>query len=236
MARVTRGEAIAEGAWLVADRQRAGRGRAGRTWFDGAGNFMGSTLARLRPGDSPAQTLALVAGLAVAQAVAEALGESAGGPPPTLKWPNDVLLGGAKLGGILLERSGEAVVVGVGVNLASAPPVAERASTCLAAHGCALPRDAFAALLAARWARALGRWHHGEWPSLRGEWLKLAHPPGTPLAARRADGSSIVGTFAGLAEDGAALLRLADGTAHAIHAGEVEMVGEAKVPGHAAGG
>ncbi|HNJ48148.1 MAG TPA: biotin--[acetyl-CoA-carboxylase] ligase, partial [Novosphingobium sp.] len=86
-ARLSAGEAVPEGEWLVADRQSAGRGRQGRTWFDGMGNFMGSTVVRPGPGDPPISTLALVAGLAVHETVAPLI------PPPQramLKWPNDV--------------------------------------------------------------------------------------------------------------------------------------------------
>lgn len=227
LARLAAGEGVGEGCWLVADRQTAGRGRAGRSWFDGAGNFMGSTVARLRAGDPPPQTLALVAGIAALEAAASALG---GGAPVSLKWPNDLLLAQAKLGGILLERQEQWVVIGTGVNLAVAPALTERATTCLAAHGCAIGRDEFAGRLAERWAVALARWHGGEWPALRQEWLRLAHPPGTLLSVRDPRDRPLVGAFAGIGPDGAAHLRLADGAVHVIHAGDVEMVG-----GHAAG-
>lgn len=227
LARVAAGEAVAEGAWLVADRQSAGRGRAGRVWCDGAGNFMGSTLARLAPGDPPAQTLALVAGVAAARAILKA---SDGMLQPTLKWPNDLLLEGGKLGGILLERQGDVVVVGTGVNLAGAPAVADRPTTCLAAHGCATGRNPFAQMLAAAWSEALAGWHGGEWPLLRQAWTALAHPPGTMLRVSDPAGQPLIGKFAGLGPDGAAHLRLAGGAVHVIHAGDIEMVGE-----HAAG-
>ena len=113
-----------EGDWLVARRQTAGRGRAGRQWEDGAGNFMGSTVVVLRPGDPLPQTLALVAGLATAEAIAAV----PRAPDAMLKWPNDLLVDGAKLAGILLERAGETVVIGIGVNLIRAPAVAGRAT------------------------------------------------------------------------------------------------------------
>src|SRR5690606_17311029 len=117
-ARVRAGEALSEGFWLLADRQTGGRGRQGRAWENGAGNFMGSTLVWIGQDDPPARTLAFVAGLAVIEALrphCEGL---------RFKWPNDVLLGGAKLAGILLEAQSDAVIVGVGVNLAAAPTIA----------------------------------------------------------------------------------------------------------------
>ena len=209
-----------EGDWLVARRQTAGRGRAGRQWEDGAGNFMGSTVVALRPGDPPPQTLALVTGLAVAEAVAAVPGT----PDTMLKWPNDLLVGGAKLAGILLERAGDIVVIGIGVNLLRAPEVSGRTTTALADHGATIDPGDFADLLADRFAAALARWRGGGWDGLRTEWLARAHPLGTPLAVNDRDGQPIKGTFAGLGVDGAALLRLADGTTRPIHAGDVEMI------------
>jgi BirA family biotin operon repressor/biotin-[acetyl-CoA-carboxylase] ligase len=222
-----------EGAWLVARRQRAGRGRAGRPWSDGAGNFMGSTVVNLRQGDPPAHTLALVAGLAAFEAVAAEPGRPR---DLILKWPNDLLVGTAKLAGVLLEREEERVVVGIGVNLAGAPPLTYRASTALAEHGPVPPLETFAATLADGFASLLSRWQGGDWSSLRAAWLARAHPAGTPLAVRDGSGRQLVGGFLGLAEDGAALLRLADGDTRVIHAGDVELVGERMVVGDAAGG
>ena len=209
-----------EGDWLVARRQTAGKGRAGRAWEDGAGNFMGSTVVLVRLGDPPAHTLALVTGLAVAEAVAAV----PGAPEVMLKWPNDLLVEGAKLAGILLERAGDIVVTGVGINLLRAPDVPGRATTALANHGAQIEAGDFADLLADHFAATLARWRDGEWDALRAEWLARAHPPGTPLAVNDRDGQQIAGTFAGLGADGAALLRLADGTVRPIHAGDVELV------------
>ena len=215
------GREAREGDWLVARRQIAGRGRAGRQWEDGAGNFMGSTVVILRPGDPLPQTLALVTGLAVAEAV----GAVPGAPEVMLKWPNDLLVGGAKLAGILLERAGDSVVIGVGVNLLRAPDVPGRKTVSLADHGAPIDPGEFADLLADCFASALARWRGGGWDDLRAAWLARAHPIGTALSVNDRDGQPITGTFAGLGSDGAALLCLADGTTRPIHAGDVEMVG-----------
>lgn len=107
----------AEGLWLRADYQTGGRGRQGRVWQSPPGNFYGSTLVRLRGGDPAAATLALVAAVALEEAVRI----YAPGADVAIKWPNDLLLGEAKLAGILLERADDAVVVGIGVNLAHHP-------------------------------------------------------------------------------------------------------------------
>jgi len=219
-AHVAAHEPVAEDDWLIADRQTAGRGRQGRAWFDGAGNFMGSTVVWPRAGDPALGSLALLAGLAVIEAVSPLI------PPPAtalLKWPNDVLIGAAKLCGILLERTGDAVIVGIGVNLAQAPEVAGRQTIALSAFGPVPDRDHFAATLAGYFARELDRWRSfGLEPMLR-RWQAAAHPPGTPLAVGEPGEEVLHGTFAGLAEDGALQLRLADGTTRTIHAGEVRL-------------
>ena len=216
LARLGESRSIPEGDWLIADRQTEGRGRLGRRWSDGAGNFMGSTLVRRLPGDPPPQTLAFVAGLAV-HAVCAAAAPGAG---IELKWPNDVMAGQAKLAGMLLESQAERVVVGIGVNLASAPDVPGRLTTSLAALGRAVSRDAFASDLAETFAAELTRWRQGGLAPVLRRWQAAAHPAGTPLAVQ-ADGGSVTGRFAGLAEDGGLQLRLADGTTRIIHSGEV---------------
>lgn len=212
--------AVPEGSWLVADRQSAGRGRQGRAWSDGAGNFMGSTVVHRQACDPLPATLALVAGLAVHEAVATLV------PAPSravLKWPNDILIGPAKLCGILLEAAGSAVIVGIGVNLAQAPQVPGRETIALSAFGPAPDRDLFAAALADHFDRELDRWRSfGLEPLLR-RWLTAAHPVGTPLAVGEPGEEPLHGRFAGLAADGALQLALADGTTRTIHAGDVRL-------------
>lgn len=211
---------VAEGDWLVADRQTAGRGRQGRQWFDGHGNFMGSTFVRLQPDDPAPGSLALVAGMAVAETVAPLI------PPPgvpVLKWPNDVLIGQAKLSGILLEGTQRGVIVGIGANLAAAPLVEGRETIALSSFGPAPDRNLFAENLARCFAIEVERWRtYGLEPVVR-RWLALGHPIGTPLRVGEPGEEPLLGTFAGLTADGALQLRLADGTTRAIHAGEVRL-------------
>jgi BirA family biotin operon repressor/biotin-[acetyl-CoA-carboxylase] ligase len=221
--RLRAGERLPEGNWLIADRQTEGRGRQGRDWFDGIGNFMGSTVVHRRPGDPPRETLALVAGLALHEAVAWHL---PGEAELRLKWPNDLLLGGAKLAGILLEAQADAIVVGIGVNLVSAPDVAGRATTALSRFGTAPERDLFATDLARAFAIELERWRATDLAPLLRRWTALAHPLGTPMQARGPGAGQITGTFAGLSPQGSLLLRLADGAMHAIHAGEVFLAAD----------
>lgn len=208
-----------EGAWLRAERQTAGRGRQGRPWVSETGNFYGSTLVRLRPSDPPAPTLALVAAVAVEEAVR--VFHPAG---LSLKWPNDLLLNGAKISGILLERAGDAVVIGCGVNLAHHPGLTERLTTSLADQGTGVDPATFAEVLAESFARWLARWRGEGVAVIRTHWLAHAHPIGTALTARTADGNAIDGLFDGLNGDCALILRLADGTHQIVHAGDVFLL------------
>jgi len=205
-----------EGDWLVALAQVQGRGRQGRGWVSAAGNFFGSTMVELRPGDPPAQTLSLAAGLALIEAV-----EAAGpGHPLMLKWPNDLLLLGRKLSGILLERSGDRVVVGFGVNLASAPELAGRQCASLSAR---VTPEAFAPLLAASFDRLLQLWRQSEPRLIAQAWLARAHPVGTPLRVHSSSDELVSGRFEGIEADGALRLRSDDGRLEIVRAGDVEL-------------
>ncbi len=187
------------------------------------GNFYGSTLVRLRAGDPSAATLGFVAAVALCEVVALLLDRSsvAGHGEARLKWPNDLLVGGAKLSGILLERADDAVVVGVGANLAHHPDLRDRPTTSLASHGALLAPEPFAEMLAEGFARWLARWRGEGFAAVRTRWLDLAHPRGTALAVHLPDGAAVQGLFDGLDPDGALILRLAAGEPRVIHAADV---------------
>ena len=223
LARLAAGERIPEGDWLVADRQTVGRGRQGRSWLDGPGNFMGSTVVHVSPRDPPPASLSFVAALAVYETVLARLGHPR---DLQLKWPNDVLLGGGKFCGLLLEREGSSVVVGIGVNLSSAPRAEARARA-LAEYGPAPERDAFAADLAARFDLELSRWRQFGLEPILNRWLAAAHPVGSTLTVHEPNGSRVSGAFDGLEFDGALRLRLAEGSTRVIHAGDVMLGGVA---------
>jgi BirA family biotin operon repressor/biotin-[acetyl-CoA-carboxylase] ligase len=182
------------------------------------GNLYASTLVRLRPGDPNPATLAMVAAVALDEVL------RAYGAEPVIKWPNDLLIGDAKLTGILLERSGHAVVVGIGVNLAHHPEGLDRAVTSVAAQGLGAPDTAlFLRDLTEAFARWLAVWRTGLEP-VRRRWLERAHPPGTALSVRLREQAAIDGLFDGLDADGALRLRLASGEVQVIHAGDVFLI------------
>ena len=201
---------------MVALEQEAGRGRQGRTWVSAPGNFYGSTLVRLHPGDPPAQTLSLAAGLALLETIDVAVP----GQALSLKWPNDVLLGGKKLAGILLERSGDRVAVGFGINLATAPALPDRPSASL---GGELRPQAFAPLLAGCFTRLLGSWRTSEPAMLVQAWLTRAHPIGTEMTVHTSATETVSGRFDGIDSDGALRLRKDDGSVETVRAGDVEL-------------
>ena len=195
--------------------QDAGRGRQGREWVSEAGNFFGSTLVLLGPDDPAAPSLSLAAGLALIEAVDVAVPNQS----LMLKWPNDLMLGNAKLAGILLERSGDRVVVGFGLNLASAPRLEGRDAAAL--NGVLSPQ-AFAPLLAGSFARMLGLWRSSEPEAFASAWLARAHPVGTHLTVHSGPGEKVSGTFDGMEPDGALRLRR-EGGIDVIRAGDVEL-------------
>jgi BirA family transcriptional regulator, biotin operon repressor / biotin---[acetyl-CoA-carboxylase] ligase len=195
--------------------QDAGRGRQGREWVSEVGNFFGSTLVTLTPADPAPSSLSLTAGLALIEAVDVAVP----GQALMLKWPNDLLLGHAKLAGILLERVGDRVVVGFGVNLASAPKLEGRDAAAL--NGAILPQ-AFGPLLAGSFARLLSLWRTSEPEAFAQAWLARAHPVGTRLTVHSGPGEKVSGIFDGIDSDGALRLRR-DGNVEVIRAGDVEL-------------
>ena len=194
--------------------QTAGKGRQGRDWISATGNFYGSTLVQLREADPPAPTLSLAAGLALI----EAIDVASPGEALMLKWPNDLLLSGKKLAGILLERSGDRIVVGFGINLARAPDLTERPS---AALGAPMSPQSFAPLLAGSFSRLLGLWRTSESFALVLAWQERAHLPGTRLTVHTAPDEILTGRYSGLDPDGALRLMLDNGTLQVIRAADI---------------
>jgi BirA family transcriptional regulator, biotin operon repressor / biotin---[acetyl-CoA-carboxylase] ligase len=212
------------GLWVTADRQLKGRGRGGRGWRSEPGNFHGS---HLYVADRPVAGLSLLplaAGLAVRDAIAELLAERAAGQPPALKWPNDVLIGGRKVAGILLESEAlvdgrTAVAIGCGINLAHHPAEAAHPATHLAEHGVACTIADVLPVLARRMADALALFER-EPARLAERWLAAAHGIGGPIRVRLPS-TSFSGLFAGLDSSGRLILEEAGGGRRLISAGEV---------------
>jgi BirA family biotin operon repressor/biotin-[acetyl-CoA-carboxylase] ligase len=209
-----------EGIWLRADAQAGGRGRHGRVWVSPPGNLYASTLVRIRAGDPPPHSLAMVAAVALEQLLMAFI------PPDRLmiKWPNDLLADGAKISGILLDGLGDAVVVGVGVNLAHHPDGLDRATTSLSHFTVAPDPAAFLIELAASFAHWLARWRGEGLAVVLQRWQARAHPIGAALTIRSADADGVEGLFDGLDADGALRLRLASGEVRVLHAGDVFLL------------
>lgn len=179
-----------------------------------AGNLAMSGLIRPQPGEGPAAELGFVAALALHEVVAAHVGSAR----LQLKWPNDLLLDGAKLSGILLEKEAGLLVLGIGVNVCSAPVVPGRATVSLREAGVDVEAAALADVLADAFARWRSAWREGGFAVVREAWLARAHPVGTRLQVRGE--AALEGAFAGLGEDGALLLDGPDGR-HVVHAGDV---------------
>lgn len=137
-----------------------------------------------------------------------------------LKWPNDLMLEGRKLAGILLERQGDRVVIGFGVNLAVAPPLPDR----LTAHlGSKVPPQAFTPLLAGAMSRMLKLWRSASPAEFARAWQARAHPVGTVLSVHSGAADRVRGIFDGIDSDGSLRLRLDDGSVRVIHAADVSL-------------
>ncbi|GJD50477.1 Bifunctional ligase/repressor BirA [Methylobacterium crusticola] len=218
--------------WVVTHHQTGGRGRRGRGWASVRGNHAASLLWPVPPGTGPERvaTLGFVAGLALERALRRACGPAPDGTGPDfrLKWPNDVLLGGAKLAGILLEMEtlpgrGPVVVAGFGVNVAAAPDGLPYATTSLAGAGQAVDAPGLFRLLTGTWLEAERTWDGGRgFPRIREAWLAAAAGLGGPVTVRTGS-QAVQGVFETIDEAGRLLVRRPDGSRHAVAAGDVHF-------------
>lgn len=211
------------GTVVIAERQTSGRGRDGRVWQSPPGGLYMSAILRppLPVVDVPPMTLAI--GIGVCDAV------RASGAPAVLKWPNDVLVRGRKLAGVLVEAQSqggrlESVVVGIGINLDGelAPAVAETGISLAEASGTSVPRERFITQLLADLERWIDRYVGVGLDAIIPAWTERM---AAGLAARATvDGESRTGLVAGLDRDGALLLRDDEGIVHRIRSGDVEVL------------
>jgi BirA family transcriptional regulator, biotin operon repressor / biotin---[acetyl-CoA-carboxylase] ligase len=210
--------------WITARRQTAGRGRRGRNWVSEAGNLY-ATLLLSDP--SPAQRapeLSFVAALAVHDALAQLAPGFGGGLK--LKWPNDVLVEGSKVGGILVEGESTrdrsfAVAIGIGVNCRHHPANLPQPAANLHALGVETTPEAVFLVLSRTMLERLQQWDEGRGFVLtRRDWLDRAIGIGAPIRVRTAE-SDVEGIFAALDSAGHLILDASDGTSRVISGGDV---------------
>lgn len=218
-----------EGTVVVAEGQHDGRGRLGRTWLSPAGTGVYLSVI-LRPPIAPQQAprLTLVAGLAVARAV-----RSTCGLPALIKWPNDILLEGRKVAGILTEMRAEVerlgyVVIGVGTNVnlraADFPAFLKDAATSLREEaGRPVSRVAYARSLLEEMDTLYGRFLAGGYPELLQEYRKYCTVLGQGVQVITPEGETVEGVAADVGEDGALVLERLDGRRQQFLCGEVSV-------------
>jgi len=208
--------------WLTAGHQTRGRGRGGRTWTSDPGNLYASLLLQLDISLPTALQLPFVAGVAIHDAITTAAGDPSLADRLTLKWPNDLLLDGHKVCGILVEsrplagRTGLAVATGFGVNISGHPPDTRHPASNLAVRGLAVTPATIFGQLARHMARRLVEWHSGAGFSvIRDAWQARAMAIGSDLTVSEHD-NIITGAYAGLDADGALLLNVSGETRRII--------------------
>lgn len=220
----TRAAAGEKDIWVSAERQTAGRGTRGRTWQSPDGNLYATWVSAFALPLQFVTQAHICAGCAVHVALTELAGALA--PSLRLKWPNDILLDGVKVAGLLIERPQECdgtFLLGIGVNCAAVPDGIGRRATSLTEHGIRVPaRDVLIAIDAAlpAWLNAASLCVAFERASSYFE----AHAAflGHPITVRDRSGGLIAeGEFCGLDPNGLALVRTADGARRALSAGEI---------------
>lgn len=213
-------EGAAHGTVVHADEQKSGRGRLARTWFSPPGNLYLSVLLRMDVPPARCAELSFVAAVAVADAVGQLLPKQA---EIVVKWPNDVLVGGGKISGILLEQVDGVVVVGIGLNVLIAPSTAGYKTATIAASGGIASVDGARDLLLAAFGQHLTTWQEQGFAPIRAAWLARSYPIGAKLRVG-VQGRTVEGAFAGLDVDGALLLDTPDGQRRIV-AGDVAAAG-----------
>jgi len=189
--------------WITAQSQSAGRGRRGSIWVSAPGNLCATLLLSQPSAPEYAPQLSFVAALALHDAIAECAPQL--GPLLKMKWPNDLLLGGAKLAGILIEGESDpvfAVAIGIGVNCAAHPDGTAYPATDLAASGALVTTAQLIAVLSAAMRKRLVQWQGGQgFPGIRADWLKRAAGVGQEIQVRLPE-REFSGRFQGLDDAG----------------------------------
>jgi BirA family biotin operon repressor/biotin-[acetyl-CoA-carboxylase] ligase len=209
-------EGAPHGTAIHADEQTAGRGRLSHAWFSPPGNLYLSVLLRTGQPASRCTELSFLTALAVADTVETLLPRQI---RAILKWPNDVLVNGAKIAGILLEQVADATIIGIGLNVLQAPSNTAYKATTIVANGGIASVDGARDILLDRLGRHLEVWSRDGFPPIREQWLRRTYPIGAAVRAN-VGGQSVAGDFAGLDLDGALLLDMPAGRRRIV-AGEV---------------
>jgi BirA family transcriptional regulator, biotin operon repressor / biotin---[acetyl-CoA-carboxylase] ligase len=219
-ARRLAGDGAPHGTVVHADEQTSGRGRLSHRWFSPPGNLYLSIL--LRTGQPAGRTaeLSFLAALAVADTVEALLPRQI---RTMLKWPNDVLVNGAKIAGILLEHVDEATVIGIGLNVLEAPSNTAYKTTTVVANGGIASVDGARDILLGRLGHYLADWRTGGFAPVRQQWLDRSYPIGAAIRVN-AEGQSVAGHFAGMDVDGALLLDTPQGRQRIV-AGDILVAG-----------
>ncbi len=207
----------AEGLVVWALRQEAGRGRQGRTWQSPEGNLYFSMLLRPPVPKRAWGNYSFVAGLAVAEVVRGFLPHA----KVELKWPNDVLVGGKKISGILLEAGEGWLVAGIGLNVQKMPENPMYPATSLMDEGAALPElEEILNKALAAFGTVYEQMNKEGFAPIRAAWLKSAKKGAMRVRLPSLD-NELTGEFADLDDEGNLVLRLADGEVRKISAGDV---------------
>jgi BirA family biotin operon repressor/biotin-[acetyl-CoA-carboxylase] ligase len=210
--------------WFVTSEQTAGRGRRHRPWIAPRGNLAASVLETLAVAPATAATLGFAAGLALEAALRAVAGPA--GIDFSLKWPNDVMAGSAKLSGILLEAEAMpggrlAVVVGMGTNVVAAPEDTPTPATSLTALGLETTAELLFATLSDSWAECRGIWDEGRgFGEIRRRWLACAAGIGQPVAVHTGN-ATLSGIFDTIDDTGCMIVRTSTGDSVPVSAGDV---------------
>jgi BirA family transcriptional regulator, biotin operon repressor / biotin---[acetyl-CoA-carboxylase] ligase len=235
--------------FLLADGQTAGKGRLDRTWASAKGNCYSTLILPLNrhpdegrgealvapQGESPIPAFAGMTslglektpqiGFIVALAVADVVRKYAKASPK-LKWPNDVLINGAKVAGILCEVLSTdplTIAIGCGINVAHAPSGLQYPATCLLAEGATTDRDQVFQSYRDALSYRLEQWNNGQnFPAIRAAWIQNAIGIGETVTMAMGT-QHLTGTFEGITEQGAVMLKPADGPHQILHAGDLHI-------------
>ncbi len=217
-------EGASSGLWVWAREQSGGRGRLGRRWESLPGNLFASLLILSKSAPREIPQLGFVAGLALHETVSGFSENQL--QSLALKWPNDLLLDGMKAGGILLEchamkNRRQAAVIGIGLNLASHPEIADNPATDLTAHGIKTTPEIALNKLSSAFDFWLGVWNAGVgFASIRKAWEERALAINSQIRVRLAN-EVLEGLYLGIDETGALLLQLPEGSKKCITTGDV---------------